>query len=350
MKQWFSLDRNELLVMLLSYPTVFLSNYLILGPLYFQNRQVFLPTTIGVSGLYVLSVWLMDAWMKFMRYRYPHLSQTARRVTYSMIVYVALTFTLISLVAGIYYVVELPGYQFNAGPFQVALLVGFVSVVLSNGILEAIYFFRQWKSSMAREYELKQLHMQRQLDVLKQQVNPHFLFNSLNSLISLIGENPRQAETFAEELSSVYRYVLQANRGDGPEHNLTDLTSELGFIHSYYQLLKTRHGCGLSLVIAVDERFGSYQIPPLTLQLLVENAVKHNIVMAEQPLTIEITSDEKAQLSVRNTLQKKPTRVLSNGVGLTNIMAKYQMLGQPMPTVQEADGQFVVTLPLIANP
>lgn len=344
MKQWFIFDRYDVLVMLICYPAVFLANYLVLGQRYFDDMNLFVPVTLLVTGLYVFFAWLMDSWMKYMRYRYKELDQAPRRIAYCLLFYVVVTALLVCLIFWLYDWLQVPGYRYNPIVFRLTLLIGLVSNILSVGIFESIYSYQKWRESVEREYEMRQLHMQRQLDVLKQQVNPHFLFNSLNSLISLIGENPQQAETFAEELSSVYRYVLRAN-----EQNLTDLTTELDFVNSYFHLLKTRHGAGLTLIVAVDEQFGCYQIPPLTLQLLLENAVKHNIVLADQPLQIEIKTEKRAYLSVCNTLQKKQSRVLSNGVGLSNILAKYQMLGQPMPKVEEVDGQFVVTLPLIES-
>ncbi|GAA4419599.1 hypothetical protein GCM10023187_54060 [Nibrella viscosa] len=342
MKQWFYLDRYDILVMIVCYPAVFLANYLILGQPYFDEWRIFVPVTLGLTVLYVFFAWIMDSWMKYMRYRFTELNQVVRRLTYCLIGYILVTALLVCLIFWVYGKLNVPGYQFDRTVFGWVLLIGLCTNIISAGISEAAYSYEKWRASVAREYELKELHMQQQLDVLKQQVNPHFLFNSLNSLIALIEEDPRQAGTFAEELSSVYRYVLRAN-----DHNLTDLQTELDFIQSYYHLLKTRYGRGLDLVVAIDEQCGHHKLPPLTLQLLVENAVKHNEVGADRPLRIEICTDQQAQLSVRNTLQKKPARVLSNGVGLSNIMAKYRMLGQPAPVVQETNGLFVVTLPLI---
>lgn len=354
MKQWFTLDRNEWLVIIVTYPVVIIVNYLMLGDAYFANSLRFLSITAITSSLYVLFSWLMDVSKKYVQHRYPSLSQSTQRITVSIGSYVLINLLLIALVFLVYEQADVPGYEFRLANFGWIMLIGVVLNILSAGVFEAIYFQGQWRQSLEREYELKQLNIQRQLDALKQEVNPHFLFNSLNSLIALIGEDPAKAEVFAEELCSVYRYVLRANRsGNDPDAsfgtnpNLTDLNTELNFIQSYHHLLKTRHGDGLSLVVQVDERFRTYQIPPLTLQLLVENAVKHNIALPEQPLHIAIASDEQANLRIYNTLQKRKTRVLSNGVGLANILAKYQMLGQPAPIVEEIDGQFVVTLPLI---
>ncbi len=189
---------------------------------------------------------------------------------------------------------------------------------------------------------LEQEKIEVQIRGLQAQVNPHFLFNSLNSLSALIEDDTEQAGLFLDELSSVYRYLLRAN-----DQILTSLSAEMAFIQSYCHLLQTRHGNALRLVWQVSPQLITRQLPPLTLQLLVENAVKHNIALPDQPLTIAITTDAQNHLLVRNNVQRKTMRVMSNGVGLTNILSKYKMLNQPVPTILETDGQFVVTLPLI---
>jgi hypothetical protein len=348
-KRFFILDRSDLLVMLVSSPVIFLANYLILGDIYISNLDVFVPTTLGLTCLYVAFSWLLNGWMKYMRYRFEGLEQVMRRIIYCIIFYMIAAFLVAWLVFALYDWFDVSGYRYDPITFRWTVLIGWTSNLISIGITESFYSYRQWKDSVTREYEIRQLHMQRQLDVLKQQVNPHFLFNSLNSLLSLIEDDPKRAGIFVEELSSVYRYVLRANRTEGPDHNLTDLDTELDFIQSYFHLLKTRHSSGLDLVVSVDEGTRAKLLPPLTLQLLIENAVKHNIVLPEQPLKIEITTDGKNNLLVKNTLQKKRSRVASNGVGLSNILTKYDMLGQPLPKIEEAGGHFIVTLPLIST-
>ncbi|MGV3560675.1 sensor histidine kinase [Larkinella arboricola] len=189
---------------------------------------------------------------------------------------------------------------------------------------------------------LEQEKTQVQLRALQAQVNPHFLFNSLNSLSSLIDDNPEQASQFVDRLSQVYRYLLKAN-----EQPLTTLARELDFIQSYYHLLKTRYERGLTVSVQVDPAFTSWQLPPMTLQLLVENAVKHNVILAAQPLQIAIQTDHPGHLVIRNNLQRKRTRVLSNGVGLSTILAQYQKLGHAVPEVIESTDAFTVRIPLI---
>ncbi|MBO0952571.1 sensor histidine kinase [Fibrella forsythiae] len=193
------------------------------------------------------------------------------------------------------------------------------------------------------QQRLEQEKVEIQIRGLQAQVNPHFLFNSLNSLSALIDDkDPQRANRFLDELSSVYRYLLRSN-----DRILISLRAELDFIKSYGHLLQTRHGNALLIDSQIAPHLLDCQLPPLTLQLLVENAVKHNIALPEQPLHIQIRTNGRGTLQVRNNIQRKPGRVISNGVGLTNIYTKYQMLNQPRPLVQEQSGQFVVSLPLI---
>ncbi|WP_266363693.1 histidine kinase [Tellurirhabdus rosea] len=190
--------------------------------------------------------------------------------------------------------------------------------------------------------QLRQEKTEVQMRALQTQINPHFLFNSLNTLSSLIEESPNQASEFVDELSSVYRYLLRSN-----DTELTSLGVELSFIHSYFNLLKTRHGNSLRSEVSVPAEFEHTLLPPLTLQLLVENAVKHNIALPDQPLLIRIRIAEAGKLVVENTLQRKMLRVESNGVGLSNIASKYRLLGSALPMFEERDGWFRVTLPLL---
>ncbi|CCH52075.1 Sensor protein lytS [Fibrisoma limi BUZ 3] len=233
--------------------------------------------------------------------------------------------------------------------FQLDLLQALMNFTLFFILYETLFLinesnlYRKRLRKVEKEKEdLRVANLNSQLNALKQQVNPHFLFNSLNTLGVLIDDDPRQASLFLDELSSVYRYLLRSN-----DDNLTSLDKELEFIRSYYHLLKTRHGRGLNLTVQIGESYGQYQIPPLTLQLLVENAVKHNIVLPDRPLNIEIATDSAGFLTVRNNLQRKSVRVASNGVGLSNILTQYRVMGQPTPTILDNGREFSVTLPLI---
>ncbi|GAB4015779.1 hypothetical protein GCM10028808_42050 [Spirosoma migulaei] len=230
----------------------------------------------------------------------------------------------------------LPAYTYSLGIQLFYHAIYFV-------IYEGSYVLLAWQQAYERNERLKKRKLQLQLDTLKSQINPHFLFNSLNSLSSLIYDNPGQAENVVDEISSVYRYLLRANDGE-----LTTLGRELQFIQSYFHLLKTRYGACLDLRISVGAAQMEMKLPALTLQLLLENAVKHNVMLPERPLRVVIEAQERS-LIVRNNLQRKSTPVLSNRIGLTNIATKYRLLGEGDLSILEADGQFVVTLPLLAH-
>lgn len=214
--------------------------------------------------------------------------------------------------------------------------------ILLVSLTEAFFQYQKNQQSERENAELTRVNLMAQYNNLKQQVSPHFLFNSLNTLSSLIGIDPERAEAFVGELSVVYRYLLQ-NSEDG----LVSLGKELNFIHSYIHLMKTRFGDGLYVSIDVPSVWNDYQIPPLSLQLLVENAIKHNVISPDQPLRIDIQIAEGQRICVRNNLQKKQQSLPSEKVGLVNIITKYRLLGQGEVLVMKSDRDFCVSLPLV---
>lgn len=316
-------------------------NWLLIGPAYWQNWITFGLAT-GITLILSFSSWYVNNIISLkVLSLHPDPSEYMLRTIRMFVACACSSCTHVALIYGIYYIINLPNVGFSINQLGLAWLFTIILVGIVVITYESIHNFGHWQQSRREVDTLSKAQLQAQLDTLRQQVNPHFLFNSLNSLISLIGEDPRQAELFAEELSSVYRYLLRSN-----ESGLTSLASELEFIQSYYHLLKTRHGEALILDICIQPGTETRQLPPLTLQLLIENAVKHNIILPEQPLTISLATNEN-QLVVSNNLQRKPSRTFSNGIGLNNILAKYQMLGQPAPLVEDDGLEFRVTLPLV---
>jgi LytS/YehU family sensor histidine kinase len=189
--------------------------------------------------------------------------------------------------------------------------------------------------------QLKKLNVMMQLESLKSQVKPHFLFNSLNTLTGLVEKDTSRAVKFIAELSKVYRYLLQSN-----EKEVIQVSEELKFTQAYFFLLQTRFGEGISLETEVAEKYHYHLIPPLTLQMLLENAVKHNQVSARKPLHVIIRADE-GTLVVQNNYQPKRSVATSNGMGLSNIAAKYKLLNQPEVLILNGDEHFTVRVPLI---
>lgn len=234
------------------------------------------------------------------------------------------------------------GKQVTAGPFGTYIFNGFIIFWIFYIVYETRYHFARLRFMEAEKDKLEKEKLKAELHHLKEMVNPHFLFNTLNSLSALISENPRQAEIFLDELTRVYRYLLRNN-----ELELTTLANELQFIRSYFHLLKTRYGDSIQNITEISLDAEKWLLPPLTLQLLVENAVKHNRLMKDQPLTIRIYSTPNNELIVSNNLQKKDTMVDSTKVGLQNINAKYKLLKAPGIGIDNSNGKFTVTVPLI---
>jgi LytS/YehU family sensor histidine kinase len=202
-----------------------------------------------------------------------------------------------------------------------------------------------WKRTTLEAESLRAENLQTELDLLKVQLNPHFLFNAFGSLSSLIDEDPLRAKAFLEQLSVVYRYLLQSN-----EKSLTTLKEELEFIGSYAALLKTRFGDGLAVSIQIrKEEHYEYLMPALTIQLFLENAVKHNVVVQSRPLQVLIYTDEDANLVVENNLQKKTSMAYSSKRGLSNVIAKYKILTEQSIDIEETREYFRVAVPLIRN-
>jgi LytS/YehU family sensor histidine kinase len=225
-------------------------------------------------------------------------------------------------------------------------LFGLINILIYGLLAAAFYelliYMEAWKKANKEAEQLKKANLMSQLDSLTNQVRPHFLFNSLNTLTALVEKDTEQAVKFIARLSDVYRYLLQ-----GSDKELIRLAQELEFTRAYFFLLETRFGEGISLSVEVKEQQLESLIPPLTLQMLVENAVKHNQVSVRRPLSISIRTEGDGWLVVSNNTRPKRIPMPASGMGLTNIATKYKLLGQPSLLVEEGGAQFTVKVPLI---
>ncbi|WP_229310921.1 sensor histidine kinase [Larkinella soli] len=322
----------------------FLLNYMLFGNTYLQQRHVFLGASVVTAVIWTPAYFLHAVPAVFLRKQFPHVRQIWMRMSMALVIHIFMSALTITFLFYFYHWIRFPDYAFDPDRLRLALTLGVVGNITANIIHEGVYTFEKWSQTIRETERLKKINLQSQLDGLKQQVNPHFLFNSLNTLSSLIDEDTEKAGLFIEELSSVYRYLLQTNEGE-----LTSLQTELAFIESYFHLLKTRYGDGIFLEVAVADQYRDARIPPLTLQMLVENAVKHNVILPEQPLHIRIETTRQGRLKVTNNVQRKNARVLSNGVGLSNIATKYRLLGRGELEVKDSEQQFTITLPLMTH-
>lgn len=308
---------------------------------FYQEWEVMLGAFTAIYLIGLLSWYLHIVSMHYLAKLLPKLSQTIIRLVLLAIVHMALiTLTMCSYFYG-FDALSLFGYRFDEDSFRTGLWVGVFLTLIATSLWQVEYIFKQWRLSLSEKELIEQQKLVHEFENLKKQINPHFLFNNLNILSSLIAEDAIKAEYFLNELSKVYRYLLK-NTEDG----LTSVGDELDFIGSYYELLRIRHGEAIRLVLEVDDAARGCYLPPYSLQLLVENAVKHNVATRTRPLQIHIYTKE-GNLQVVNNLQKKKGNILSNKVGLSNITENYKLLMDKDPQFYETENEFVVILPLI---
>lgn len=211
---------------------------------------------------------------------------------------------------------------------------------LISSIYASVGFFIQWKQNLIKAQSLEKATIEAQFESLKNQVNPHFLFNSLNTLLSLVQGN-ENAEQYIENLSEFMRYILK-NR----DRNAVTLHEEAEVAEQYAYLQRSRFQNKLDIQFEIPDEFGNCLIPPLTLQMLIENAIKHNEISGEHTLRIRIFVDENQQLVIENNIKKKIDSEPSTGIGLKNIRDRYQFLLGRDIQVSEEKMKFSVVLPL----
>lgn len=232
---------------------------------------------------------------------------------------------------------------FWAGEQPIYYVVALLITIVVSVIFHAIYFYKHWQESKVTEQKIIAGTASAKFDALKNQLDPHFLFNSLNVLTSLIDEDPRQAQRFTTSLSKVYRYVLEQKNKD-----LVTVDEELQFARTYVQLLKMRFEDSIVFDIPENSANPEARIVPLSLQLLLENAVKHNRVMASKPLHIHVYEDDN-MLVVRNNLQEKEVVRKGSRVGLINVQERYRMVSDRQVDIRKTATDFEVRLPILTR-
>jgi len=300
---------------------------------------------IGYPIIYVLGYisWRSHyVYDHFIQSKLPTVEETRKRVLLTIPVNVLVMTPSVLLIFFVFHWFHILGYHIQSPDLTYGYLVGLSVNVLFESLWEVMFIIGKSKEAAAEKEMVERMQLHQEFDLLKRKVNPHFLFNSFNTLSSLITEDKDRAEKFLDELSKVYRYLLRNN-----ESGMSTVEQEVKFIQSYATLLKTRFGDGFKLDMQIDPAVKDKEIPSLSLQLLVENAVKHNIISKAQPVTVEIHSGN-GYLSITNNLNKKARGIMeSTGIGLSNIREKYRLLNRTDVRIEETANQFVVILPLL---
>lgn len=336
--------KDYLVLAIVILPLTLALNSVIFGSRYFTDKPIFLPATLITAVIFSIDFIICGMIAMLLKRRMPDEQDTPRRLFLMILCFVVLS--------GIFLLTVFHGYEmfpsFNYTYNEKGFIWSYVSMAIINIFLtlliEGIYRYNNWRENLKETEKIKKAFTQSQLLGLKSQVNPHFLFNSLNTLSSLISEDEKGAEAFLNEMSKVYRYML---RGD--DEQLVPLQTELKFIQSYIYLLEKRFGQSLQVKLNIDEDDLDKLIPPLSLQVLIENAFNQNVMSKADPLLITICSNGKEVL-VRNN--RKP-KMISNDMdiesGLDNLVTKYRLLNGINVTIKDEEKQRSIFLPLIES-
>jgi two-component system LytT family sensor kinase len=311
------------------------------------GEELYLKTTIprgtGILRLLYLSVTVFAASMVFFKcnfllsenrssFRSRWLKEFVH-IALNILLVVVITAALTSLSAGLFDLKR----SFIAFAFFRNLIIALITLLIARGF----EMITQSRHDRIQLLALQKENAEAELARLKKQVDPHFLFNCLNSLTGLIRTNPKDAVRFVDHLSETFRYALDHHR-----HDLVTVREELEFLNAYLYMMTIRFGDGLSVTIHTDEITLNKKIPHFGLQLLVENAVAHNIVSVQRPLTIHISACH-GMITITNNLQLKKTFKKGYGIGLSSLSKHYALLNEPPIEVHQTANDFKVTLTVI---
>ncbi|UOQ52555.1 sensor histidine kinase [Hymenobacter cellulosivorans] len=307
-----------------------------------------LLVNFGFTSMYTLGLWLTNGYAVDWLDKYVGWKQApGKRLTYTVLVSLGGSFVVIVLVQTLILLyqhrslTELWALR-RAGAYFFPL----ATTAMISLFLHSRSFLLGWREALVRNERLQKEMAQAEAESLRQQLDPHFMFNALNALTSLVEEEPKLAVRFIRQLSQVYRYVLDAR-----QREVVPLADELDFAKSYLFLQNIRYGEALHVELPeLREVPSNVVVPPLSLQLLLENALKHNAASVSQPLYLRITLDEAGKhLTVSNTL--RPRRLApgeSMGIGLPNLTARYAHLTAEPVRIERTEQEFVVTLPVLS--
>jgi len=277
----------------------------------------------------------------YFRKKFPYMKQTGKRLLLTFITIFGFIILFDPLICSILHMKSIQE-AYQPGEFFMNMTINLITVIIIASFYENAFVFDQWKNTVRVNEALKNQQIRTQFEVLQNQMSPHFLFNSLNTLTTLIAEDRKIAIDFTEKLSEVYRYILQ-----NKEKELVGLQEELNFVMSYVFLLQMRYPENLYVNFDVDEKYLEQSIPPLTLQILVENSIKHNIISKSHPLQIDIYVESGKSIVVKNNLQQRKVIEKSTKTGLDNIRKRYSYFGSSNIDVITTARNFMVAAPLI---
>jgi LytS/YehU family sensor histidine kinase len=311
--------------------------FLLPGIAFVSNRSFYenfkllelIPAWLMIA-IFLLVLWYVNDWLSY------------RNISYKYLI-IAITNLLTASVFVIIISLLLPDLVDTANVFSwfISFRILLASIIFIT-IQQSLKAVKSVETLKAENLSLKTENYKAELDQLRKQVNPHFLFNSLSTLRTMIRKSDPNSEDFLINLSSFYRQMLQTHNRD-----FVSLEEEIKFLDAYFYLMKARHEDALKIKIEINPKSYQYSIPFFALQILVENCIKHNIVSVDKPLSINIYQKDTVSITVENNYQPKEQNIDSQGVGLINLLARYKLLGiENGLEIDKTDNHFIVSLKL----
>jgi two-component system, LytTR family, sensor kinase len=327
------------------FPYIVCLNSIVFGTCIFSSLSLFLRSSL-YGALYISVIYFVfGVAATLVKRRFPSASDMFRRI---------------AILLPLFYVmnaITMPGYYFiynqwnlltcpaKSGMLLWAIVYGCVMSTVITFINEGVANWEAWKASITENERLNNVYQRSRLLGLKGQINPHFLFNCFNTLSGLIQEDESKAEQFLDEMTKVHRYLLRSD-----DELMVSLDMELKFARSYLYLAKERFGEAIRTSIEVEKNMLEMKLPPLSLQVILEDIIYSNALSKSDPLTINIFSKDKNQLNVTHSLHKKKgTQILNVDEGMENLVNKYKILQAGDIMIHEEDGERSLLLPLFES-
>ncbi|MCE7072568.1 histidine kinase [Dyadobacter sp. CY327] len=334
---------NEYQLMLgILAPYSVLLNFFIFSNTYFTHLPLFFGATCLTLSIKVVAWQLHTLVAMVLSKHFPKDGETMKRIFISLLCFFPLTALVNTFIFWVYGQLDLAVSEIGSANYIWALVSGLGLNLLSTFLHEGVSNFEKWKATLTETQQLKTAYAKSRLDGLKTQVNPHFLFNSINTLSSLITEDPEKAETFLDEMCKVYRYLLK-----GDKEAFVPLRTEIQFIRSWFYILKVRYGSAIRFDIQVTSDAMEKRIPPLTVQLLVEHILGRNKISKHKPLHISVISAGTESLQIHNTVALKiDYQQVQGETSLDNVINKFRLLDlEPVNIINSAEFQ-IIEIPL----
>lgn len=336
--------KERSVIIALAIPMPIIVNAIYFSEQYFSSFAFFIITTVITFAELLLNFILCGYLALLIQKRFSRDDQVVLKLGFMITTFILISVLMKYFLFKFYEAVPFVNVPLNDNRLAwVCLSIAIVNISLTF-FMEGVSRFQYWKNSIQEGEKLYATYKQSQLNALKSQVNPHFLFNSLNTLSSLIENDEEKAETFLDEMSKVYNYILRSDSA-----KLVPLESELKFLQSYSYLLYERFGSGLQFKNSVAENDKGKLIAPLMLQVITENAFSQNIVSKNTPLVISISSQDNNTLCISHNIQRK---MISGDVdteqGLDTMIHKYQLMGASLTVNDNENGRHIY-IPLITE-